>query len=122
MKLTAFIAIIAFSLGFAAIGFCQGGPPPKVKERIDKSNAGINPFASEESIMDRFEKEMGVPKSVYSDIKTKMVHKEGGESMHDTTEKVQTDFLLIMICSVARVNQGERTGKYKAADRAQNVT
>lgn len=103
--------------------FAQGGPPPKVKERIGKSNEGVSPFLSGEEIMSRFEKDLGVPRDVYAKISEQITGggAESSESKHDLSEKPTSETMLTVITTVATVNSGEKTGKYKPEERSQNL-
>lgn len=102
--------------------FAQGGPPPKVKEKIGKSNEGTSPFLTGEEIISRFEKDLGVPRDVYFKVAEQL---SGGgdssESKHDLTEKPTTEAMLTLITTAATVNSGERTGKFRPEERSQNL-
>lgn len=121
MKNTALVVSLVLFCFTGAFVFAQGGPPPKVKERIGKSNENVNPFLTEQEIIDRFEKEMGVPRDVFLRVLAQMSGGEVSESAHDTNEKPTTEAMLTLIATVATVNSGERTGKFKPAERSQNL-
>jgi hypothetical protein len=117
LTLTVVPAIVIF-LMIPAILRAQGGPPPKVKEKINQANEGVNPFVSEAEMISRFEKEFGIPKEVYTKVKeTWTNYSESSESGHDLSEKPKTEVMLTLIVAGAKVNSGEKTGKYKVENR-----
>lgn len=118
----AFVFILFCLLLTGDTVFAQGGPPPKVKERIGQSNEGVSPFLTGEEIISRFEKDLGVPRDVYAKIVGQLSGAgESSESKHDLTEKPTTEAILTLITTVATVNSGERTGKFKPQERSQNL-
>lgn len=120
-KLTCVLAYsLVFSL-FAVFVFAQGGPPPKVKEKIGRNSEAINPFLTNDEIAARFEKDLGMPRDVYEKIKADTASKEAGESTHDNTEKPGSEAMLTMIATAAKVTAGEKNGRFKPEDRKSNL-
>lgn len=114
--------VLIMILMLPAILRAQGGPPPKVKEKINQNNEGVNPFVTEDEMISRFEKEFGIPKEVYTKVKeTWTNYSESSESGHDLSEKPKTEVMLTLIVAGAKVNSGEKTGKFKVENRKDDL-
>lgn len=134
LKSWAFLFIL-FSFVTGSV-WAQTGPPGKESARKKKAQAqsqtqsqpaaDYHPFPTDDEIALRFQKEWGIPTSLFQEIETafsgrfvsESADEKGGE---EAAEKNSKSVINVLILAIADVNTGEKAGVLKKEDRIANI-
>ncbi len=119
--------LIVFSLPFIVIA---QGPPPQAQAHAQKGESDDKgpPFASTEKIMDRFQKEFGVPVDVFKKVNADVASQAQfrGEANQEKsnesgTEKIRSNTEIILLIAITQVNTSEKKGDMKKENRTADL-
>ncbi len=130
------LILFMFSTAATLSLFAQTGPPGKERARKKKAQAqtqtqsqpasDYHPFPTDDEIAARFQKEWGIPTSVFKEIEAafsgKFVSESAGEKGGEAAEEKSSNSAInVLILAIADVNSGEKAGVLKKEDRIANI-
>jgi hypothetical protein len=136
IKILMRLVVPALLMVFALDGFAQEGPPGKEVARKKKAQAqsqtqsqpaaDFHPFPTDDEIAARFQKDWGIPPSVFKEIQAAFLGRFASESADEksgetTSEKSSKSAINVLILAIADVNAGEKAGSLKKENRTANI-
>lgn len=123
------VSVLLLIFSFSSILLAQG-PPPQAQGHAQQEQSDDKgpPFASTEKVMERFQKEFGVPADVFKKVNAELVAQDvfRGEANDEKesesgTEKIRSNTEIVLLLAIAQVNHAEKKGEMKKQDRSSNI-
>lgn len=123
------LILFLFLFTFPFVVIAQG-PPPQAQAHAQKEESDDKgpPFASTEKIMDRFQKEFGVPVDVFKKVSADLAGQDQfrGETTQEKasesgSEKVRSNTEIVLLLAVTQVNLSEKKGTMKKENRTADL-